>query len=193
MHYSGLEVSDLHTFNLRVWWPPRAKSTTKDFLFILSPSSRALLQKIQSWFPYVLLLKRGGCILQHSLFGGSLVCQWWLYHIGSTRFGWSEQLLYCWWHIYGGDAIVALNTDILFPSAEFHRERPLNPESSSTHEPLLAALCYFISWTLLRGLPGLRTSLTVPDQRLPAHKNRSVVNTWHLVVIDLIRFSTKVY
>lgn len=110
-------------------------------------------QKIRSWFPYVLLLKRGGYILQHSLFGRSLVCQWWLYHIGSTRFGWSEQPLYCWWHIYMTVMRSSLSTLIcFFPSAEFHRERPLHPESSShswatTRRFVLLHLVDSVTWT----------------------------------------------
>jgi len=107
-------------------------------------------QKIRSWFPYVLLLKRGGYILQHSLFGRSLVCQWWLYHIGSTRFGWSEQPLYCWWHIYDGDAIVALNTDMLFSLRRISQRKAFTSRKFITlmshYSPLCATssrgLCY---------------------------------------------------
>ena len=44
MHYFGLEVRIFTLLIWGMWWPPRAKSTTKDFLFLLS-SSRALLPK----------------------------------------------------------------------------------------------------------------------------------------------------
>jgi len=177
MHYFGLEVSDLHTFNLRVWWPPRAKSTTKDFLFLLSSSSRALLPKNSILIPLCASAKArwlySAALFVWTIIGMSMmVISYWVNQIRMIRAAALLLMTYIWrWcdrrsqHWYA-----------FFPPQNFTEKGLYIQKVHHTHEPLLAALCYFISWTLLRGLPGLRTSLTVPDQRL----RRIKIDRWSI-------------